>query len=134
FVFTLAFFFGVLFFWVKAALLLFVAVCIWDLLFLFVKKSPLIIKRSYPDKLSNGDYNDFLIILESLYPSTVIARVLEELPVQFQERNFEYKRVLRATIPEEIHYQLRPIKRGVYSFGNCVALVRYLGLFERRII
>jgi len=134
FVFILAFFFGALFFWIKAVLFLFIAVCIWDLLFLFTKKNPLIIKRAYPEKLSNGDYNDFQIILESRYPSNITVRVLEELPIQFQERNFDYERVLRPAVPEDIHYQLRPAKRGIYSFGNCIVLIRYLGLFERRVI
>jgi len=134
FVFTLAFFFEMLFFWAQSILLLFIAACILDLVFLFAKKNTLIIERIYPNKLSNGDYNDFQITLCSLYSRTVKARVLEELPIQFQERNFEYKRTLGFDVPEEIHYQLRPVKRGLYSFGNCIVFIRYIGFFERRIV
>lgn len=134
FAFILTFFFDRLFVVPQVALFLFIVVCVWDLVFLFAKKKPVIIKRVYPDKLSNGDFNDFQILLESSYPFTVKVRVLEEFPVQFQERNFQIVQVLNNTAPETIHYQLRPVKRGIYSFGRCIVLVRYLGLFERRII
>src|SRR5690606_28657915 len=35
---------------------------------------------------------------------------------------------------ELIAYQLRPVARGLYSFGNCVVLVKHLGIFERRFL
>jgi len=134
FVFTLAFFIETLFVVAQGTLILFTTACVWDVVFLFAIRKPLSISRIYPDKLSNGDQNDFQIRLESRYPRTVKARVLEELPVQLQVRNFEFDQTLKSRIPEEIHYQLRPVKRGVYSFGSCIALIRYLGFFERRIV
>lgn len=134
FIFILSFFFKGLFVWAQRTMFLFIAVSVWDLLFLFTKVKPLTIERIYPDKLSNGDYNDFQIVLKSHYPWLVNIRVLEELPIQFQERGFEYERALKVCIPEEIHYQLRPVTRGVYSFGNCVVLIQHLGVFERRVI
>jgi len=134
FAFTLAFFFKGLFLFVQIALVIFIAVCTWDLVYLFARKNGLRIERNYPEKLSNGDFNDFQIILESNYPSQVNAKVLEEIPDQFQKRDFKYFKTLKPNIQESVHYQLRPTKRGVYSFGNCIVFIKYLGFFERRFV
>ncbi len=131
--FTVAFFVHWLLIPVKILLLLFFIAFIWDIIFLFGKKNALKIVRNYPDKLSNGDYNDFSISIESFYPTPLSIRVLEEIPIQFQKRDFETSKKLIPFQPEVIDYQLRPVKRGVYSFGKCIALVKYLGFIERRI-
>lgn len=134
FLFTLAFLFGVLLLFVQILLILFIVICLWDLIYLFAIKKPLLIQRNYPEKLSNGDQNDFEIILENKYPSKVKVKVLEEIPIQFQIRDFEIKKTLQPNIPNSSHYQLRPTKRGVYNFGNCNVLIQYLGFFERKIV
>lgn len=130
--FTLAFFFKWLFIVLQITFFLFVALCFWDILYLFSRKNGIQINRNYPDKLSNGDENDFEIELLSHYPGSVTARVLEEFPSQFQIRDFEVSKRLPSRQPVSIQYQLRPTERGLYSFGKCIALVQYLGFFERR--
>lgn len=131
--FTVAFFVHWLLMPAKIILFLFFIALIWDVIYLFGKKNALKISRQYPDKLSNGDYNDFSISVESLYPTAVSIRVLEEIPIQFQHRDFEVIKKIIPFQPEIIDYQLRPVKRGIYNFGKCVVLVKYLGFIERRI-
>lgn len=110
----------------------FILYVILDIVFLFRGKGKVEIKRIYPEKLSNGDENELKISLESHFPFPLRARVLEEFPVQFQHRDFSFMLLLKPGEQEDIHYSLRPTKRGRYIFGNCNVLVQYLGLIERR--
>ncbi|MCA5005864.1 DUF58 domain-containing protein [Sphingobacterium bovistauri] len=111
-----------------------VAVCIWDLTILHLPKHQIIIQRKYPDKLSNGDENPFSIGLTSTFPFRVNARVLEEIPVELQQRNNEFNLELIPRKQHLVEYKLQPKKRGVYVFGKCNVLVSHLGLFERKFV
>lgn len=110
----------------------FIGVCFWDLLMLNLPKHQLMIKRQYPDKLSNGDQNPFVISLRSAFPTNIKARVLEEIPIQLQVRANEFEVELLPRKETQIEYTLNPKKRGVYAFGKCNVLVSHLGLFERK--
>jgi len=110
----------------------FIGVCFWDLLMLNLPKNQLMIKRQYPDKLSNGDQNPFVISLRSSFPTKIKARVLEEIPIQLQVRANEFEVELLPRKETQIEYTLNPKKRGVYAFGKCNVLVSHLGLFERK--
>jgi uncharacterized protein (DUF58 family) len=60
--------------------------------------------------------------------------VYDELPFQFQKRDFKYDIALPAGHATIIDYELRPLSRGVYSFGYTNALVSSrLGLVQRRL-
>lgn len=131
--FTISFFISPLFLFVKILFFFFVGMFAWDLVFLFALKSPLKIQRNYPEKLSNGDFNEFKIALKSSYPQRVYVRILEELPAQLQIRDFNHAIHLSSNIEKVIPYQIRPTKRGVYEFGKCRILISYLHLIERRI-
>ena len=90
-------------------------------------------RRSTLDKWSNGDENPVTVTVVSRYAMPIRARVLDELPFQFQERSLD----LRADIPAEgmrsFNYMVRPLERGVYTYGAINTLVRTrLGLVERR--
>lgn len=63
--FVLSFFIKVLFPFVIVLLWLFVAACLWDILFLYYNKNKIVIQRNYPEKLSNGDENEMEIQLIS---------------------------------------------------------------------
>lgn len=89
--------------------------------------------RDVPDKLSLGDENEVRIDLMNDYPFAVRARVLDEVPVQFQERGAG--RVVRLGAGEEarLFYTLRPTERGAYDFGLLnVYAATPLGLVLRR--
>lgn len=111
-----------------------IALCVWDIIILFLGKHNVKITRKYPDKLSNGDDNPFVIGLSSSFPIKVKARVLEELPVQLQVRSNETEVELLPRKEHQFEYTLHPKKRGVFVFGKCNVLVRHLGLFERKFV
>jgi len=130
--FLLSFFLKGLFLPVYALFWLFVALCLWDLLFLYIGKNRMEIERRYPEKLSNGDENPMEIRLTSHYPVAVNSRVIEEFPVQLQIRDMDLRASLRPGETKALAYHVRPTSRGTYTFGRCHALVRHLGLFERK--
>lgn len=132
-IYTLGFFVNWMLWVANILLFLFFIAFTWDLIFLFGRKKALKITRNYPDKFSNGDQNDFSIAVESFYPLTVKARLIEEIPSQLQVRNFEFQQSLPPYKEQIVHYQLRPVKRGVYAFGYCHVFVQHLGIIERRI-
>lgn len=111
-----------------------VALMIWDLIFLFFPTNKIKIVRQYPEKLSNGDANPFSLLLNSSYPLTVVAKVLEELPIQLQVRDNEHHLKLSPQEERQIDYELRPKQRGIYAFGFCNVLVKHLGFFARKFV
>lgn len=116
-----------IFFW--GLLLAFVA----DLFFLFVINRKPEMERILPERFGNGDINDVKIILQNRYPFTVKVEIIDELPVQFQSRNFSIKETLKAYEEKELHYKLRPVERGAYFFGRLnIYIQSLLGLVERR--
>ena len=130
--FVLSFFINVLFPFVVALLWLYIAACVWDMLFLFQRKNKIDVKRIYPEKLSNGDDNDMEIQLVSSYPAKMQVRVLEEFPIQLQLRDVTLIATILPSERKVLSYQVRPTSRGIYTFGRCHVLVRRLGLFERK--
>ena len=61
------------------------------------------------------------------------SKIIDEIPFQFQIRNFEIKRKIKASSEDEINYHLRPTERGEYSFGNLNVYVSSpLHLISRR--
>lgn len=74
--------------------------------------------RKLGDKLSNGDENPVQINLENKYPFPVHFQVIDELPYQFQKRDFNLNTHLKSGEKHSFHYFLRPVQRGVYQFGK----------------
>ena len=104
-----------------------------DIVLLYRVRHGISAGRSTQDKWSNGDENPVTITVASRYALPVDVRVLDELPFQFQERSLD----LRARVPSrgtrEFSYMVRPVERGVYTYGAINTLVRTrLGLAERR--
>ncbi|MGE5682148.1 MAG: DUF58 domain-containing protein [Bacillota bacterium] len=104
-----------------------------DLVILYRIKKGITARRSLPGRLSNGDENTIRIFLESFYPFKTYIEVIDEIPFQFQVRDFKYKTSLNAAEQRLITYQLRPVERGEYNFGNINAFVSSpLRLVQRR--
>lgn len=113
-------------FWVLVALLTI------DLLLLYRTRG-IFGQRITPDKLSNGDENALRITVENHYRFPVSVRLLDELPVQFQERDFAAKLSVKPSETGTYTYAMRPVKRGEYHFGAVNALVcSPLRLVQRR--
>ena len=62
-----------------------------DLVILYRFKNGFSSKRIVSDKLSNSDENEIAITLENNYPFQVYISLIDELPAQFQKRDFDYK-------------------------------------------
>jgi uncharacterized protein (DUF58 family) len=114
-------------------LLLLLLVFAADVFILFRNKTGILAKRVTGSKLSNGDENVISIQLENQYAFKVHITVIDELPIQFQIRNFERNIVLESGKENFIRYSLRPVQRGEYYFGAIrVFASSVLKLIERR--
>lgn len=89
-----------------------------DILILFSSKNGIDAERITPEKLSNGDENPIVVTLKNYYTFTISAKVIDEIPFQFQVRNFEINRKIKNASQDEFQYKLRPTERGEYFFGS----------------
>lgn len=132
-VFLTAFFFPALETPAKILFFVLMAALAADVFFLFALNRQPVIERFLPERLSNGDENPVTIRLQNLYPFTVKAEIIDELPMQFQIRTFSVAQTLKPAQEKEIRYKLRPVERGAYHFGKVnLYLQSQLGLIERR--
>src|ERR1041384_3787422 len=70
-------------------LLLFLAVvCLLDYAVLFTRRNPIPVRRETGDRMSNGDSNPVRLQVTNGFPFPVRLRIIDELPDQFQQRNF----------------------------------------------
>lgn len=129
-----AFIFKKLYLPAQVLLALFILTVLVDILLLFNRRASIHIQRYYPEKLSNGDENECCIILQNRYPHFIEAKVLEELPVQFQYRDFQKNVRLLSKQSQTLTFNLRPTERGEYHFGYCNVLAKYIGFVQRRFI
>ncbi len=99
-------------------LLVLVSFLFLDILILFLAKTGIEASRIAPEKLSNGDENPIGIDIKNYYTFPIGVKIIDEIPEQFQVRNFEISRKVKASSPDDIQYYLRPTERGEYIFGN----------------
>lgn len=95
-----------------------------DIILIFASKGSVHATRLLPEKLSNGDENQIKIVLSNFYLFPVQLKVLDEIPHQFQKRDFVINTKLGKGREKQFTYQLRPTSRGLYSFGNLIVLSR----------
>lgn len=115
------------------AILAFGLLALIDYIFLFGTKEGITAKRLMAERFSNGDENAVQIYFENKYAVSVALEVIDEIPPQFQKRNIFFN--IRLTTKEQkyLQYQLRPVKRGVYQFGNVQVFVHsHINFFSRR--
>lgn len=89
-----------------------------DIFILYASKKGIHAKRITPEKLSNGDENFIKIQVTNNYSFTTFIKIIDEIPFQFQIRDFNIKRKLKTAVTENISYKLRPTERGEYNFGH----------------
>lgn len=106
-----------------------------DFLLLFASNQRFEASRNTTEKLSNGDENPVLVKLESGYGFAVKVKVIDEIPEQFQIRDFEVYRTLKSGGTDSFEYSLRPVERGEYHFGSLNVYVSSpIRLVSRRFI
>ena len=103
---------------VKLALALFVLILLVDYLSLFLPKDPMALVRILPDRFSNGDDNPVKIQLLNRYRFKTTVSIIDEIPVQFQWRQFQLKAVVLPREKKIFEYKLKPFQRGEYLFND----------------
>ena len=99
---------------------------------LFYSKKLLTANRQMPELLSMGDSNSIHIQLKNNYPFAVNIEIIDEIPYQFQIRDFSIKTTLAPNESKRIDYSLTPNSRGEYSFGNINIFVAFRFSFAIR--
>ena len=89
-----------------------------DILLLYLARTGLEAERITPEKLSNGDLNPIKLNLKNHYTFPISVKIIDEIPFQFQVRNFKIVKTVKAASQKEIGYDLRPTERGEYHFGS----------------
>lgn len=116
--FILSFWFKVIYPISWVLLLLLIAFFLFDIFLLFANSKGISAQRELPKKLSNSDFNSIEIRFETFYPFKTFLTIIDELPIQFQKRDFEYKTIIFKGQKNEFNYKVRPVERGEYVFGN----------------
>ncbi|MFC4816983.1 MULTISPECIES: DUF58 domain-containing protein [unclassified Flavobacterium] len=116
--FCLAFMFPVLYNMVWNALLTLITFLVLDIVIVFFAKTGIEATRITPEKLSNGDENPIRLEIKNYFTFPIWIKIIDEIPFQFQVRNFEINKKIKASAEEILNYNLRPTQRGEYHFGN----------------
>lgn len=89
-----------------------------DIAAVFWGKDKLNAQRYLPEKLSNGDENNIVIRLKNNYSFGIFCEIIDEIPFQFQQRDFSIQHQLKSQEETTLNYTLTPKKRGEYHFGS----------------
>lgn len=104
-----------------------------DYFILFVTGGKPWAKRTVGTRLSNGDNNEVLLQVKNGYTLPMNVTIIDELPFQLQERNFNIRKYLKSRQQLPVHYAVTPSERGEYGFGNIILFfTSSLGLLCRR--
>jgi uncharacterized protein (DUF58 family) len=134
-VFVLSYFQPVLFTVGNMILLLLLLAVLTDFLLVYSKKKGVSAERIVGERFSIGDDNKVVINLNNHYGFSVKASIIDELPVQFQERKWLRKAKIESGKEQAIEYHLRPSSRGEFIFDNINLFVHApLQLVKRRYV
>lgn len=93
---------------------------IFDIALLYTTQQGILASRRLPKKLSNSDINPIQIAFETKYGFRTYIYIIDELPAQFQKRDFNFKSSLLKGEEKQFVYEVRPVDRGEYTFGNLI--------------
>ena len=131
----LAFFFPELTWFAHGLLCLLVVLFIVDSMLLFNQKDAIYSQRIFPEKLSNGDENSVKIDIKNNYPFRVDLKIIDEIPFQFQKRDFLIKKTILPQDSSFFEYILIPKERGEYVFGGLNIYAKSpIGLVSRKFV
>jgi len=128
---TLGFFVDIILPIARISLLLLTALSIIEIF--LILNSKVSAQRTIKERFSNGDPNPVILDIENHYSIPVKATILDEVPFQFQKRDFRLTLNMSPRTSYRKSYHLSPVERGVYEFGNINILIQtVIGLFCRR--
>ncbi|MGO4911065.1 DUF58 domain-containing protein [Leeuwenhoekiella sp. W20_SRS_FM14] len=93
-------------------------IVVFDVLTLYKKKEGIFATRQLPEKFSNSDLNEVPLTIQNKYNFKISFSVIDEIPVQFQKRDFLKIGSIPSRDQVSINYGLRPVDRGIYNFGK----------------
>ena len=99
-------------------LFLLAIITLFDSILLFKKRDGILATRQLPEKFSNSDLNEVPLSIQNKYGFTITYDIIDEIPVQFQKRDFLKSGEISARAKKILLYNLRPVDRGVYTFGR----------------
>lgn len=133
FLFVLAFVFPFLLGITQLFFMVLILMLLVDGIILYKTKKGIFCERNVPERLSNGDENPIAIFIENRYSFSILLEIIDEIPFQFQKRDLLFNTTLKSSEKQIIEYQLRPTKRGEYSFGAVNVYVKSpIRLLKRR--
>lgn len=139
--FALSYFIPVLFNIAQLCILVLVVLFLLDVIIVFVGTQKIEAKRIVPDKFSNGDKNQIEIQIRNNYPFVSYLEIIDEIPEQFQIRDFKIKDAIKPRKEKTITYNLTPKERGEYHFGclniyasSALKLVAKRFMFENEVM
>ncbi len=131
--FTAAFSVPALFIVAQGCLILGIVMTFADIVLLFSNKMHVKVKRHIPKMMSLGDSNRISLDIENQSNMRLSLSVVDEIPFQFQKRDFSLQLILRGGETKRTDYELKPTERGEYVFGAVnVFIASVLGLVQRR--
>lgn len=131
--FVVSYFFGTLFWVIKLLFFILILLVVVDCLLLYLNKTGIQARRVLPEKLSNGDENPIEIKVVNRFQFKVSLKIIDELPIQWQQRDFKIESVANPSEEKKFTYNVRPTERGEYHFGNLnVFASSIVGLVSRR--
>lgn len=111
----------------------FTTIAFIDIVLLFRFKNGISANRVVPEKFSNSDKNKVTITLNNQYPFAIQLTTIDELPIQFQKRDFVHFKSLEKHATDTFDYTVTPLERGEYHFGSLnVYAATALSFFSRR--
>ena len=132
--FAIAFFIPVIFVGIKILFAVLISLFVADCFFLFRRGKLVSAKRLVSKRLSNGDENEITITVTNGYNFEVQVLIIDEIPIQFQIRDFTLTMRLAAGETITSTYMLTPTQRGNFYFNDIQIYVSTgLKLATRRI-
>jgi uncharacterized protein (DUF58 family) len=108
----------------KLAFLSLILFTLFDYIILFFSPNPIKAERRLPDRFSNGDQNMVSIQINNNYSFAIDVVIIDEIPVQFQQRDFYLPASLKSGEQKTLNYRLRPTERGEYVFFNVNVFIK----------
>jgi len=117
----------------KVFLLVVIAFLATDVILLCAGMKKIDCFRKLPNRLSMGDENPISLTIINYYSFPVNAEIIDELPMQFQKRDFKIVSRLKPRETRDITYKVVPRERGEFEFGNIrVYVSTVIGLLNYR--
>ncbi len=131
--FVLSFPFGFLLPVAQTIFVLALILVVVDIFLLFNLSVKIKCRRRLPKVFSLGDANIVKLEIHNQSGQPLKLKIYDELPFQFQKRDFKLSLSLNPDEQKILRYELTPVERGEYEFGKVnLFLSSVLGLIERR--